>query len=68
VTDRFFAFLLDHVDLLGSFPNLGPKWRKDPAVRRLLHTPFHVYYRVQPQIRRIEILHIHHVSRLPPRL
>ena len=66
-TARFGLALLNHADLLKSFPRLGTPVRGFPGVRRLLHSPLHVYYRVLPDQMRIEILHFWHASRRPPR-
>jgi plasmid stabilization system protein ParE len=64
---RFGASLLDHVDLLTRFPRLGSVVRQRPRVRKLLHSPMLVYYRVDEGKRLIEILHIRHGVRMPPR-
>jgi plasmid stabilization system protein ParE len=42
---RFGASLLDHVDLLARFPRMGSVLRKRPQVRKLVHSPFLIYYR-----------------------
>jgi plasmid stabilization system protein ParE len=60
---RFGASLLDHVDLLSRFPRMGGVTRKRPQVRKLLHSPLLVYYRVHENKRLIEILHVRHGSR-----
>lgn len=39
-TARFTDALLDHVELLASFPDLGAYWARRPDVRRLLHSHF----------------------------
>ena len=57
---RFGASLLDHLDLLRRFPRLGGVIRKRSWVRRLLHSPLQVYYRVDEHKRLIEILHVRH--------
>lgn len=67
-TERFGLSLLNHIDLLKSFPQLGTPVKSFPGVRRLLHSPLHVYYRVLPEQKRVEILHFWHSSRKPPRL
>jgi plasmid stabilization system protein ParE len=66
ITERFADALLNHVDLLGDFPHLGTPVRGYPGVRRLQHSPFHVYYRVLEESRRVEILHLWHGSRKGP--
>ena len=67
-TDRFTSSLLDHVELLKSFPYLGSRVRSRPGVRRLTHSPFHVYYHVDPEQRRVEIVRFRHASRRSPQL
>ena len=42
-SERFANALLNHVDLLKDFPNLGESVRGCPGVRRLQHSPLHVY-------------------------
>jgi plasmid stabilization system protein ParE len=66
-TERFANALLNHVDLLKDFPCLGAPVRSYTGVRRLLHSPLRVYYRVVPEARRIEILHFWHGSRRDPK-
>ena len=65
-TERFALALLNHVDLLKSFPRLGQPVKGFPQVRRILHSPLHVYYRIVPAQKILEILHFWHVSRHPP--
>lgn len=59
--------LVAHVELLARFPRMGGLIRKRPSVRKLLHSPFLVYYRVRDSEDKIEILHIRHGARKPPR-
>jgi plasmid stabilization system protein ParE len=63
---RFGTSLLDHIDLLSRFPRLGAIIRKRSWVRKLLHRPFLVYYRVDEDRRLIEILHVRHGARKQP--
>ena len=60
---RFGATLLGHIDLLTRFPRLGGVIRKRSRVRKLLHSPLLVYYRVIEDKRLIEILHVRHGAR-----
>jgi plasmid stabilization system protein ParE len=62
---RFGTSLLDHVDLLTRFPRLGSIVRKRSRLRKLLHSPILVYYRVNEDKRVIEILHFRHGARKP---
>ena len=67
VASRFGEALLDHVDLLCRFPRMGNTTRKRPRVRKLVHSPILVYYRVHEEKRLVEVLHFRHGSRKPPR-
>lgn len=64
---RFGGSLLDHLDMLTRFPRLGSVVPKRSHVRKLLHSPLLVYYRIDAGKRFIEILHIRHGARTPPR-
>ena len=64
---RFGSSLSAHVELLARFPRMGGLVRKRPSVRKLLHSPFLVYYRVREAKREIEVLHIRHGARKPPK-
>ena len=66
-SSRFGASLLDHVDLLARVPRLGSVVRRRSRVRKLLHSPMLVYYRIDEKKRLIEILHLRHAARVPPR-
>jgi plasmid stabilization system protein ParE len=59
--------LLDHVDLLAWFPRMGKITRKKSRVRKLVHSPILVYYQIDEERRLIEILHLRHGSRKPPK-
>lgn len=63
---RFGVSLLDHIDLLSRFPRLGGVIRKRSRVRKLLHSPFLVYYRLDEDKRQIEVLHVRHGARKQP--
>jgi toxin ParE1/3/4 len=64
---RFGNSLLAHVELLARFPRMGGAIRKRPLVRKLLHSPFLVYYQIAGAHHEIKILHIRHAARKPPR-
>lgn len=68
---RFGSSLIENVDLLARFPHMGGLIRKRAQVRKLVHSPFLIYYRVYYRVnnaqRGIEILHIRHGARKPPR-
>jgi plasmid stabilization system protein ParE len=44
--ERFCDALLNHVDLLGTFPHIGVVSAQRPNVRSVLHTPVRIYYRI----------------------
>ena len=64
---RFGSSLLDHVELLTRFPRMGGTIRKRSRVRKLLHSPILVYYRLREDQRIVEVLHLRHASRQSPR-
>ena len=60
---RFGNALLDHVDLLTRFPRMGSTIRKRSRVRKLLHSPILVYYKIREDKLVLEVLHFRHGSR-----
>jgi plasmid stabilization system protein ParE len=64
---RFGISLVDHVGLLVRFPRMGEVIRKRSQIRKLLHSPFLVYYHIREANREIEVLHVRHGARKPPR-
>ena len=44
--ESFGAAILDHVELLREFPHIGTMISQRPNVRKILHSPVQVYYRV----------------------
>ena len=62
-TERFGSALLNHVDLLRTFPYIGSPVEGRPGVRRLVHTPILIYYSVDSDRGMVEILHFWHGSR-----
>jgi plasmid stabilization system protein ParE len=65
-TEQFADALFKHLDSLQVFPYLGALVKGRPSVRRLIHSPLYVYYRVDEHRGSVEILHFWHVSRRPP--
>ena len=47
---------------------MGTKISSNSEFRVLLHSPFKIYYKVVEPQQRINILHIWHGSRCPPKL
>ena len=62
-TERFGNAILDHIEVLKRFPYLGSPVGGRPGVRRLVHTPIKIDYRVREQSRLVEILQLRHTSR-----
>jgi plasmid stabilization system protein ParE len=68
-SERLLTGLLNHIEMLAQFPFMGSAVKsQSPGTRRLLHTPFYMYYRVNRDAELIELLHIWHRSRIPPRM
>jgi plasmid stabilization system protein ParE len=65
-SERFGIALLKHVELLKAFPFVGAPVKDLPGVRRLIHSPLSIYYRVLEDKEVIEILHFWHVARRAP--
>ena len=63
---RFGDALLNHVDLLAAFPHVGSPVNQRAGVRKILHTPMRIYYRIHEERRVVEILHFWHGARQEP--
>jgi plasmid stabilization system protein ParE len=61
--EQFGNSILNHVDLLKSFPYIGSLVDARPGVRQLVHTPILIYYRVNEALKFVEVLHFWHGSR-----
>ncbi len=61
--ERFGNAVLDHMDILKSFPYIGSPVKGRPGVRQLTHTPIVIYYRVREGPSVVEILHFLHGAR-----
>jgi plasmid stabilization system protein ParE len=64
-SSRFGKALLDHVNLLERFPRMGTPVPRQPGVRKLVHSPILVYYRVSEHRRTIQVLRFLHGARRP---
>ena len=64
---RFGSSLLDHLQLLTRFPRMGTDVPQRPGVRKLFHSPIVIYYRVHGIRGVVDILHLRHAARKPPR-
>ena len=65
-TEQFANDLFNHLDFLQAYPYIGTPVKAHSNVRRLLHSPLHVYYRVDENRGGVEILHFWHSSRRDP--
>jgi plasmid stabilization system protein ParE len=65
-TEQFADELFGHVELLQALPYIGTCVKGHPHVRRLLHSPLYVYYRIDENRKAIEVLHFWHSSRSDP--
>ncbi|MSV32510.1 MAG: type II toxin-antitoxin system RelE/ParE family toxin [Bryobacterales bacterium] len=52
--------------MLTSSPNEGGPASRPTGIRVLIHSPFRVYYRIKPSLRRVDILHVWHGRRRGP--
>ena len=59
-TERFGNAILNHIDLLRTFPYIGSLVDRRPGVRQLVHTPILIYYRVNEAPNFVEVLHVWH--------
>jgi plasmid stabilization system protein ParE len=64
---RFGKALLNHVDLLATFPHIGAPVHRKPGIREILHTPIRIYYRIHEDRKTVEVLQFWHASRRRPR-
>jgi plasmid stabilization system protein ParE len=64
--ERFGNALLNHLDLLKTFPHIGCTVEIRHGVRLLEHTPILIYYRVHERDAVVEVLHFWHRARKHP--
>ena len=65
---RFGNALLDYIELLATFPHIGAPVEQRERVRKILHTPIRIYYRIDETKKVVEILHFWHSARQEPTL
>ncbi|HUS36098.1 MAG TPA: type II toxin-antitoxin system RelE/ParE family toxin [Verrucomicrobiae bacterium] len=60
--------IVDHVELLKKFPEIGPVFRRrvKSNIRLIVCRPFKIYYRVVREKSLVEILHVWHGARQDP--
>ncbi len=63
---RFGEALLKHTEMLAIFPHIGALVNQREKVRKVLHTPVRIYYRIDEERRIVEILHFWHTARQEP--
>lgn len=64
--ERFGTALLKHIELLETLPWIGMPVPGRTGIRKILHSPERIYYRVHKDRRLVEILHLWHGSRREP--
>ncbi len=64
---RFGDALLNHIELLAAFPHIGAPVKRRERVRKILHTPVRIYYRIEEEKQIVEILHFWHTAREQPK-
>lgn len=64
--ERFGNKLVDAVNILSRFPELGQPYRQRRDVRRLWCRPYFIYYRVRSDQRIVEIMEYWHSARQEP--
>ena len=55
--------LIDRVAILEKFPLLGSPYPKRPGVRKLVSPPYIIFYRLNPEEGRVDILRYWHGAR-----
>jgi toxin ParE1/3/4 len=62
--------LLDHVEILGAFPLIGPVYGPDHSgqTREIVCRSYRIFYRVDTAAKRVEILTVWHGARDEPGL
>ena len=65
--EKFGRALLNHLALLSSFPRIGEAVRGRSGVRKLLHSPVLIYYRIHENRKVVEVIQLSHGSRRQPK-
>jgi toxin ParE1/3/4 len=62
--------ILKHVEVLRTFPRIGPRYAKDPRrlVREVLCGKYRIFYRLNEPMKLVEILTVWHGAREEPDL
>ena len=64
--ERIGNALIDRVMILENFPQLGPAYAKRPNVRKLVSHPYIIFYRINANEQKVEILRYWHGARENP--
>ena len=62
--------ILNSVEVLARFPLIGPTYERDRTgrIREILCRQYRIFYRVQEDRRRVEVLTVWHSARREPKL
>jgi addiction module RelE/StbE family toxin len=68
--EKMRATILEHVEILGTFPLIGPVYPRDRRglIREIVCKKYRIFYRVIEASKRVEILTVWHGSRQEPDL
>jgi toxin ParE1/3/4 len=68
--DRVGNSILEHVEILRSFPFIGPVYPSDPreTTREIVCMKYRIFYRVNEEQKQVEILTVWHGSRQEPEI
>jgi toxin ParE1/3/4 len=60
--------IVNHVEVLRTFPRIGPRYPKDPrgVIREVMCGRYRIFYRIDDGLARVEILTVWHGSRQEP--
>ena len=66
--ERLGNTIIDHVDVLRTFPRIGPRYSKarDDRVREILCGKYRVFYQIDDQFKSVHILKLYHGRRDEP--
>jgi plasmid stabilization system protein ParE len=64
--ERMGMRLIERSELLSEFPEIGRPYKKRSNVRRLLCKPYIIYYRLNWDLKAVEVMDFWHASQLDP--
>ena len=66
--NRLITGILDHADILKSFPFIGPTYPRGAkgSLREIVYRSYRLFYDVSEQLQSVEILHVWHGAREEP--